>query len=70
MLNGMDICIGLPSGGLEEEHSDAYVYRMPNEMLLPMKTYSEAKEISTSFLNRLKEPKFAEEFFDTSYIEE
>lgn len=67
MLNGMDICIGLPVGGLMEEHSPDYVYRMPNDMLLPFKTYGEAKEISTKTLEKLKNPEFASEFFDTSY---
>lgn len=69
MLNGMDICIGLPSGGLLEEHSEGYVYRMPNSMLLPFKTYSEAKEISKATLERLKNPEFAKDFFDDSYLD-
>lgn len=69
MLNGMDICVGLPVGGLMEEHSSDYVYRFPNDMTAPFKTYSEAKAISLSTLNKLKDKSFADDFFDTSYAD-
>lgn len=69
MLNGQDICIGLPANTLMEEHSDVYVYKMPNGMYLPFKTYQEAKEISLRTLERLNEPEFAQDFFDTSYLD-
>lgn len=67
MLNGQDICIGLCSGGLQEEHSSAYMYTFPNGMSAPFKTYSEAKEISLKMLNSLKDEQFAKDFFDTDY---
>lgn len=70
MINGLDICIGLPVGGLMEEHSDSYVYKMPNDMSYPMKTYGEAKEISKKFLLQLENPEFAKEFFDSDLDED
>lgn len=69
MLNGMDICVGLPVEMLQEEHSPDYVYRFPNDMVAPMKTYQEAKEISLGLLEKLKNKEYAEEFFDTSFTD-
>jgi hypothetical protein len=71
MLNGEDICIGLPLGGLMEEHSDSYIYKFPNGMVAPYKTYQEAKEISTKLLVKIATNKeFSSEFFDISYQED
>lgn len=70
MLNGVDICVGLPSNVLQEEHTPDYVYRFPNDIVAPMKTYPEAKEISIKVLNNLKNEQFAQEFFDTSYLKD
>lgn len=69
MLNGNDICIGLPSFELQDEHTPDYTYRFPNGMSAPFKTYTEAKEISTMFLKKLENKEFADEFFDQSHLD-
>lgn len=67
MLNGQDLVVGLPNNELQLEHSSGYVYHFPNGMDGQFKTYNEAKEMAISFLNKLKDPKFEEEFFDEEY---
>lgn len=66
----MDICVGLPSHTMQDEHTPDYVYRFPNDLVAPMKTYPEAKELSTKILEKLKTPEFSAEFFDTSYLKD
>lgn len=67
MINGQDIVVGLPNGELQLEHTPGYVYHFPNGMDGQFKTYSEAKEMAITFLNKLNDPQFNEEFFDKDY---
>lgn len=69
MVNGQDIC-PIPSYELQDEHTSDYIYTFPNDIQAPMKTYGEALEMATRILEKLKDPKIAEEFFDTSYKED
>lgn len=70
MLNGVDICVGLPNVELQDEHTPNYVYRFPNDMVAPFKTYQEAKELSLKVLENLKNKEFAADFYDTSYLQD
>lgn len=69
MVNGQDIC-PIPSYELQDEHTPDYIYTFPNDMQAPLKTYGEAYEMAARTLEKLKDPKIAEEFFDTSYGED
>lgn len=65
-VNGVDIC-PIPQFELQDEHTPDYIYTFPNDMQAPMKTYGEAKELAERFLTKIKDPKTAAEFFDTTY---
>jgi hypothetical protein len=63
-VNGIDIC-PIPQFELQDEHTPDYIYTFPNDMQAPMKTYGEAKEMAERFLQKIKDPVHAAEFFDT-----
>lgn len=61
-LNGVDIC-PVPSEMMQTEHTPDYVYVFPNGMAGKMKTYDEAKSMTLSVLNNLKNSEYANDFF-------
>lgn len=66
-LNGVDICPWVPSAIIQEEPSPTYVYKLPNDSTVPLKTHIQIVEIVKLTLERLKDPKEAEIIFDTSF---
>lgn len=65
-LNGVDICTWVNSFEIQDEHTPDYCYKL-NDQPIPFKTRDEIIEVVKMVLEKAKDPKVAEELFDTTY---
>lgn len=63
LLNGVDICPWVPSFEVQQDHTEDYTYRLPNDMIVPFKTITEIKEIVTMTLKRTEDREYADILF-------
>lgn len=69
-LNGVDICPWVPSAIIQEEPTPDYVYKLPNDMTVPLKTHNQIVEIVKMTLEKIKDPAEAELIFDSSFAKD